>query len=104
MGERLMQGFNQIAKDLGVEGYAAGLPPSSFLKFNTPDAAYNQRLEYLWFRELFREGIFVILRWFISYSHKQADIDLTLEKAKRALQRALDAEPKERQSVKPFYW
>ena len=104
MGERLMQGFNVIAKDLGIEGYAAGLPPSSFLKFNTPDAAYNQRLEYLWFRELFREGIFVILRWFISYSHKQADIDLTLEKAKRALQRALDAEPKERQSTKPFYW
>ncbi len=104
MGERLMQGFNQIAKDLGIEGYAAGLPPSSFLKFNTPDAAYNQRLEYLWFRELFREGIFVILRWFISYSHKQTDIDLTLEKAKRALQRALDAEPKERQSIKPFYW
>jgi glutamate-1-semialdehyde aminotransferase len=104
MGERLMQGFNVIAKDLGVEGYAAGLPPSSFLKFNTPDSAYNQRLEYLWFRELFREGVFVILRWFISYSHKQTDIDITLEKAKRALQRALDAEPKERQSIKPFYW
>lgn len=103
MGKRLMEGFNVIAKELGVEGYAAGLPPSPFLKFNTSDAAYNERVEYLWFRELFREGVFVILRWFVSYSHKKTDIDLALEKARRALKRALDAEPKER-SIKPFYW
>jgi glutamate-1-semialdehyde aminotransferase len=104
MGRRLMDGFNVIAKELGVEGAAAGLPPSSYLKFKTPDQAFNDRLEYLWFRELFREGVFVILRWFISYSHKESDIDLTLERAKRALKRALDAEPKERNSIKPFYW
>ena len=104
MGRRLMDGFNVIAKELGVEGAAAGLPPSAYLKFKTPDQAFNDRLEYLWFRELFREGVFVILRWFISYSHKESDIDLTLERAKRALKRALDAEPKERNSIKPFYW
>ncbi|MEX1139540.1 MAG: aminotransferase class III-fold pyridoxal phosphate-dependent enzyme [Bacteroidota bacterium] len=104
MGKRLMDGFNAIAKELGVEGYAAGLPVSSYLKFNTSDPLYNSRLEYLWFRELFREGIFVILRWFICYSHQEADIDLTIERARKALKRALDAEPKERSSIKPFYW
>ena len=104
MGKRLMDGFNVIAKDAGIEAYAAGLPVSSFLKFNTPDAGYNSRLEYIWFRELFREGVFVILRWFISYSHREGDIDLTLEKAKKALKRALDAEPKERRSLRPSYW
>lgn len=104
MGQRLMAGFDTIAKELGVEGHAAGLPPSSYLKFATSDEAYNKRLEYLWFRELFREGVFVILRWFISYSHKPADIDAALEKAKKALRRALEAEPKERNSIKPFYW
>lgn len=104
MGKRLMDGFNVIAKDLGVEGRAAGLPVSSFLKFHTPDKEYNARLEYLWFRELFREGIFVILRWFISYSHKEADIDQSLERARAALKRALDAEPRERASIKPHYW
>ncbi len=104
MGKRLMRGFNDIAKSLGVEGYAAGLPPAAFLKFNTPDQNYNALLEYLWFRELFREGIFVILRWFISYSHKETDIDETLEKAKQALQRALDAAPKEHGKITPFYW
>ncbi|MBI3112715.1 MAG: aminotransferase class III-fold pyridoxal phosphate-dependent enzyme [Ignavibacteriales bacterium] len=104
MGRRLMAGFNTIAKELGVEGYAAGLPPSAYLKFSTPDAAYNARMEYLWFRELFREGVFVMLRWFISYSHTEKDIDESIEKAKRALRRALDAEPGERNTVKPFYW
>jgi len=104
MGKRLMDGFNVIAKDAGIEAYAAGLPVSSFLKFNTPDAGYNNRLEYIWFRELFREGVFVILRWFISYSHREGDIDLTIEKAKKALKRALDAEPKERCSLRPSYW
>ncbi|MBI3580431.1 MAG: aminotransferase class III-fold pyridoxal phosphate-dependent enzyme [Ignavibacteriales bacterium] len=104
MGRRLMAGFNAMAKDLGLQAYAAGLPCSAYLKFNTPDAAYNARMEYLWFRELFREGVFVVLRWFICYSHKEQDIDLALEKARVALKRALDAEPKERKTVKPFYW
>ena len=104
MGRRLMDGFNRLAKECGVEGYAAGLPPAPFLKFNTPDKAFNERLEYLWFRELFREGVFVILRWFICYSHKPSDIDEALDKARRALARALDAEPNERATMKPFYW
>jgi glutamate-1-semialdehyde 2,1-aminomutase len=104
MGTRLMTGFNRIAKDLGIEGYAAGLPAAPFLKINTPDQEYNALLEYLWFRELFREGVFVILRWFISYSHKEADIDETIEKATHAMKRALDAATKERGKVTPFYW
>jgi glutamate-1-semialdehyde aminotransferase len=104
MGRRLMDGFNLIAKELSIAAYAAGLPPAPFLKFNTSDSDYNARIEYLWFRELFREGIFVILRWFISYSHKLSDIDETIDKARNALKRALDAEPKEREKVKPFYW
>jgi glutamate-1-semialdehyde aminotransferase len=104
MGKRLMEGFNRIAGELGVEGYAAGLPVAPYLKFNTKSKEYNERLEYLWFRELFREGVFVILRWFICYSHKEADIDEAIEKARKALKRALEAEPKERETTKPFYW
>jgi len=104
MGRRLMDGFNAIGKELGLEAYAAGLPPAPFLKFNTPDAGYNERLEYLWFRELFKEGVFVVLRWFICYSHKSSDIDKTIDKARIALKRALELEPKERNTIKPFYW
>jgi glutamate-1-semialdehyde aminotransferase len=104
MGKRLMDGFNRIAAELGVDAYAAGLPVSPYLKFNTQSKAYNERLEYLWFRELFREGVFVVLRWFLCYSHKPSDIDEALGKARIALKRALDAEPKERETTKPFYW
>ncbi len=104
MGKRLMDGFNAMAADLGIAGRAAGLPPASWLRFESTDPAYPARLEYLWHRELYREGIFANPRWFISYSHGPGDIDETLEKAARALRRALDAEPKERDAVKPFWW
>jgi glutamate-1-semialdehyde aminotransferase len=104
MGTRLMEGMNKIAKEVGVEGHAAGLPPAPFLKFDHPDPNYHPRLEFLFHRELYREGIFASPRWFISYSHKASDIDEALEKACRALRRALEAEPRERDHVKPFWW
>ena len=104
MGKRLMEGLNRMTKDIGVEGHAAGLPPASFLKFENPDPGYHPRLEFLFHRELYREGIFASPRWFISYSHKAADIDEALDKACKALRRAVEAEPKERENVKPFWW
>jgi glutamate-1-semialdehyde aminotransferase len=104
IGRRLMEGFDAMARDLGVEARAVGLPVAPFLKFLHRDSGYHARLEFLWHRELYREGLFVNPRWFISYSHKAADIDEALDKAKRALRRALEAEPKERDNVKPFWW
>jgi glutamate-1-semialdehyde aminotransferase len=104
MGRRLMEGFDRIARSVGVEGHAAGLPVGPFLKFVHSDPTYHPRLEYLWHRELFREGIFSNPRWFISYSHKERDIDEALDRAERALRRAVEAERKERDSVQPFWW
>ncbi|HLP15000.1 MAG TPA: aminotransferase class III-fold pyridoxal phosphate-dependent enzyme [Bacteroidota bacterium] len=104
MGTRLMSHFNRMAIEIGVEGKAEGLPVGSWLKFATPDEEFNQRLAYLWHRELYREGIFANLRWFICYSHKEWDIDEAAEKALRALKRALECEPKERRTAIPFYW
>jgi glutamate-1-semialdehyde aminotransferase len=105
MGKRLMEGFDTMARELGVEGRAAGLPPGAFLKFERPgDPGFHARVEFLWHRELYREGIFGNNRWFISYSHSEADIDEALDKARRALRRAIEAEPRERHSVKPFWW
>ena len=104
MGKRLMAGFDDIARELGVEGHAAGLPPAPYLKFVNKDPGYHDRLEFLWHRELFREGIFVNPRWLISYSHKAPDIDETIDKSRKALQRALAVEPRERNNVKPFWW
>jgi glutamate-1-semialdehyde 2,1-aminomutase len=104
MGRRLMEGFNAIARDLGIEGHAAGLPPAPFLKFVSADPTYHDRLEFLWHRELFGEGLFMNPRWLISYSHQEADIDESIERARRALKRALEAEVRERNSIKPYWW
>jgi glutamate-1-semialdehyde 2,1-aminomutase len=104
MGERLMDGLNRIAQDHSVEASAAGLPPASFLKIDTPDQEYNARLEYVWHRELYRAGIFANQRWFISYSHNESDIDETLDKATKAFTGALEAEQNERAHIKPFWW
>jgi glutamate-1-semialdehyde aminotransferase len=96
MGKRLMEGLNEIVDDLGVEAHAAGLPPASFLKFSSRNEKRNERLDFLFRRELYREGIFASVRWFISYSHKERDIDETITKSRAALERALIAEAKEK--------
>jgi glutamate-1-semialdehyde aminotransferase len=101
MGKRLMEGLDGIAKELGIEAYAAGLPPGSFLKFDTHDIDRDARIDFLFRRELYRRGVFASVRWFISYSHKEKDIDETLERAEKALRAALDAETKER-NIKPI--
>lgn len=103
MGELLMTHFNAMAKDAGVEGKAMGVPAAPWLKFTTPDERFNERLAYLWQRELYRAGIFANNRWFISYSHKAEDINETAAKARTALFRALECEPNER-SIVPFYY
>ena len=105
MGQKLMDGFNEMARDLGVEGHAAGLPPAPFLKFSRQgDPGFHERLEFLWHRELYREGIFSNPRWLVSYSHRPADIEETLDKARSALRSALESEPRERDTVQPFWW
>ncbi len=99
MGRRLMDGLDMIAHDLDVEAHAAGLPPASFLKFSGANDKKNARLDFLFRRELYREGIFASVRWFISYSHKEQDIDETLERSRKALKQALEAEPKEKDII-----
>jgi len=99
-----MEGFTVMTKEIGVEGKAAGLPVAPYIKFSGPDGGYHARMEFLWQRELYREGIFGNQRWFISYSHKAADIDEALEKATRALRRAVDAEVRERTTLNPTWW
>jgi glutamate-1-semialdehyde 2,1-aminomutase len=104
MGTRLMAGFESITKQVGIEAKPCGLPVAPYLKFTGSDPGYHARMEFLWQRELYREGIFGNQRWFISYSHKPADIDEAIEKAGRALRSAADAEVRERTTVNPTWW
>ncbi|HUX46855.1 MAG TPA: aminotransferase class III-fold pyridoxal phosphate-dependent enzyme [Desulfosporosinus sp.] len=89
MGGRLMNGFHGIASRFGVEIKIGGFPVASYTLFNYGDKDKNNRLQFALNRELFKEHVFVYDRWFISFSHKEADIDETLNRFERALKRSL---------------
>ncbi len=89
MGRRLMAGFREIAGRIGVDVKIGGFPVASYFLFNFASDARNKKVQVELNRELYKEHIFVYDRWFISYSHKESDIDETLEKFERALKRSL---------------
>jgi glutamate-1-semialdehyde aminotransferase len=90
MGRRLMRGLDSIAEELGIEAKALGLPPGSYVEFQTSSEALNRRLDFVFKRELYGEGVFANVLWFISYAHKENDIDETLEKSRKAMRRTLE--------------
>jgi glutamate-1-semialdehyde 2,1-aminomutase len=90
MGYRLMDGLREIFKRLNIEGSIEGLPVSAINKFSYNDEEFNKKLDFIFQRELFREGIFFSGRWYLCYSHKEKDIDETLEKAEKALKNSLN--------------
>ena len=89
MGRRLMDGFTAIAKRVGVEVKIGGFPVASYFLFDYKDSEKNRKLHVELNRELYKERVFVYDRWFMSFSHKEADIDLTLERFERALKKAV---------------
>ncbi len=89
MGRRLMDGFTSIAKRAGVEVRIGGFPVASYFLFDYKDAEKNKKLHVELNRQLYKEKVFVYDRWFISFSHKEADIDETLERFERALKKTV---------------
>lgn len=94
LGQRLIDGLNELAKDLGVpaEAYAEPLPAMPFFRFNDPSPARTAELTRWFYREVLADGVLLHPRhlWFISGSHTLQDIDETLEVCRGALQRTLD--------------
>lgn len=84
MGERLSSGFNRIAGELDLSARAIGLPPAVQFRFSG-DAKINTRARALFFRELYKQGIFASLPFLLTYAHQTGDIDETLEAMRNAL-------------------
>jgi len=91
VGRILMDGFKEIACRLGVPARIGGLPPAPFFLFDFKDEETNKKFQFILNRELFRLGIFVIDRWFISFSHKEEDINETLNRFEVALKNTLES-------------
>ena len=73
LGEYLKDGYNEIAKNLGIDTQCIGYPNRTFHKF--PTAVHKT----LFWQECIRRGVFFGYAQFICYSHTQKDIDYTLE-------------------------
>lgn len=95
VGRQLIEGLNDLAKDLDVEARCLGLPPVFRLFFEIGQNESNKRLEEIFFQECVRRGILFPLRalWYVCYSHSSEDIDKTLEVCEDALRIAKNKVP-----------
>jgi glutamate-1-semialdehyde 2,1-aminomutase len=95
VGERLRRGFEEAAREAGVERYLriAGRPCN--LLFSTADheGRPSQAFRALFLQELIRWGV-LAPSFIVSYSHEDDDIDYTVEAVRRAARvyaQAIDA-------------
>jgi glutamate-1-semialdehyde aminotransferase len=95
LGQRLIDGLNAIAHDLDVPALSYGepFPPMPFLTFNHPHPEKNDALRTVFYEAMLERGVLLHPRhmWFISYAHRTADIDTTLEHARSAMKIAREA-------------
>lgn len=89
MGTRLSEGFNNVAADMGLPYKTYGLPPAVQFHFDD-DPEQNNVKTTVFFREMFRNGIFATRPFLISYSHKPEDIDETISKFSTVLEVVAD--------------
>lgn len=80
-GKKLQDGYNKLAKEHGIEKHTqcVGYPPSTLVKFigRTPDESLL--MKSLVQQELLKRGILWAAYHAISYSHKDPEIERTLE-------------------------
>ncbi len=84
MGERLRDGFDAAARERGLKARVFGLPPAVQFRFGEGDEAGDEA-RHVFFRELYRQGIFAAVPFLLNYAHQPADIDETLEAMRAAL-------------------
>lgn len=89
LGERLIAGINAAAARhrLPAIAYGEPLPPMPFLRFEHPDPRANATLRDTFYREAIARGVLLHPRhlWFVSYAHRDEDIDHTLAVIDRAM-------------------
>jgi len=89
MGQRLIDGLNDIIDRHSVEAKAFGepLPPMPRLMFTYSDEKKNKIVTDLFFSEIMKRGVFMV-EWhmaFINLSHTEKDIDEALEVCDRVM-------------------
>jgi len=87
LGQRLIDGMNDIFKTAGVGLEVSGFPCLAAPRSTSPDYA-RLHDRFIWY--MMAEGVYMTGHpWFLSLSHSDEDIDLTVEKCAAALKKAL---------------
>lgn len=84
MGDRLKQGFNELAKRSGSSARCIGLPPALQFRFSD-DQDEDDEVRRMFHGSLLADGIFPSSIFLINYAHKEEHIDATLDAMARAL-------------------
>jgi glutamate-1-semialdehyde aminotransferase len=92
-GQRLMDGMNGIAREIGLALEFRGWPVMSSFAFGYGDAGVNADLMTLLLQEMAKRGI--LLRRggliFVTYSHKAEHVDATLDACREVFPMLLEA-------------
>ncbi len=83
-GLRLRQGFESIFKETQFPATTIGVDQGAVIDFN-PAGEQSEELRCKLFNSLYKQGIFANDQWFITYSHKEEDIDETLDAMRKAV-------------------
>ena len=78
MGRRLMDGFDALSKGVNLPARSLGFPQAPQFKFSN-DPLKQRIVQHTFFKALLEKGIFPSGIFLLSYAHKEADIDETLE-------------------------
>ncbi len=93
MGRMLIDGLNEIIREFGAPAEAFGwpLPPMPFMRFTVEDKETEEKLRTSFFGEVISRGVLLhpTHMWFVSYAHKEEDIERTLEIVREAMKTAL---------------
>jgi len=81
IGQGLLDGLDQLAKEAGVAAQTVGLAPIPFLIFTDPDPEIRETAKYLFYREVTRQGVLLHPNhhWFVSAAHTDAELAHTLD-------------------------
>ena len=92
-GKQLLDGFNVLARYLGMEGHAlcVGLPPRTMIRFSDEAGRESLALKSLFQQECCKRGVLFTGVHNLCWGHGQVEIDHTLQVYRDALRIAAEA-------------
>ena len=82
-GKKIVNGFEKLINDYGIEAKMIGLPVIPMLKFTYKSDEANNKCKEIFFGEMIERGIFLHPNhhWFLSLAHTDEDVDDTINAA-----------------------